>query len=182
MILMDPKKTITSFDEFLHSLGLKLDAVIAGGAALALLGIISRPTRDCDVIHPYLPGPIVEAAKRFARHRSSQGDMLDETWLNNDAISITNDLPSGWMDRLQVVYQGPSITLNSLGREDLLRTKVFALCDRTIDLQDCIALAPSKKELEGLLPWLEAQDGNPDWPMHVRAVVDDLRRRMGHGI
>ena len=30
--------------------------------------------------------------------------------------------------------------------------------------------------------WLEAQDANPGWPEHVRGVVVDLKRRLGHGV
>jgi len=37
-------------------------------------------------------------------------------------------------------------------------------------------------ELEEVAPWLEAQDANPDWPAHSRATLDDLRRRLGHGL
>ena len=67
-------------------------------------------------------------------------------------------------------------------REDLLRSKLFALCDRGIDLADCIALAPTIGELAALRPWLDRQDGNPDWPAHVGEVLDDLRKRLSHGV
>ena len=43
---------------------------------------------------------------------------------------------------------------------DLLKTKLFALCDRGIDLPDCIALAPTAHELDECVPWLAVQDGN----------------------
>jgi hypothetical protein len=33
-----------------------------------------------------------------------------------------------------------------------------------------------------VLPWLEQQDANPDWPAHVRATIADLRRRLSHGV
>jgi hypothetical protein len=68
------------------------------------------------------------------------------------------------------------------GLDHLLCARLFALCDRGIDLGDCIALAPIVNELENVLPWLEQQDANPDWPGHVRATVADLRRRLSHGI
>ena len=65
---------------------------------------------------------------------------------------------------------------------DLLRSKLFALCDRALDLPDCVALAPTPGELDAILPWLEERDGNPEWPTHVRAVLDDFARRLGHGV
>ncbi len=61
-------------------------------------------------------------------------------------------------------------------------SKLFALCDRGIDLQDCVALAPSAAELLEILPWLEKQDANPEWPAHVRVTLDDLQGRLAHGL
>ena len=72
--------------------------------------------------------------------------------------------------------------LHSLGRADLLKTKLFALCDRGTDLPDCVALAPTAAELAEALPWVAFQDANPDWPAHVAATLADLGRRLGHGV
>jgi hypothetical protein len=63
-----------------------------------------------------------------------------------------------------------------------LKTKLFALCDRGTDLGDCLALAPSADELDEAEPWVKEQDANPLWLDHVRATLDDLRRRLGHGV
>ena len=65
---------------------------------------------------------------------------------------------------------------------DLLRSKLFALCDRGFDLGECLALAPMTDELRAIVPWLEQQDGNPGWPEHVRTTLADLGRRLGHGV
>jgi hypothetical protein len=65
---------------------------------------------------------------------------------------------------------------------DLLRSKLFGLCDRAADLGDCVALAPTPDELSLILPWLQEQDGNPEWPAHVIEVLDDLRGRLDHGL
>jgi hypothetical protein len=136
---------LLSFDQYLTERRLQFDAVVIGGAALNLLGVVSRLTKDAPA-------------------------------------SLAGQLLPRWENRLQTVFVGKAIYLRSLGREDLLCAKLFALCDRGIDLRDCIALAPSVNELESVLPWLERQDANPDWPAHVRATIADLRRRLGHGI
>jgi hypothetical protein len=112
---MTPRETLEAFDRYLTDRGLRLDAVVIGGAALNLLGVISRATKDCDIL-------------------------------------------------------------------DLLRSKLFALCDRGFDLGDCLALAPTADELGAILPWVEQQDGNPDWPAHVRATLAALGRKLGHGV
>lgn len=179
---MDPRTTIQAFDAFLARRGLALDVVIVGGTALGLLGLISRPTRDCDVLYPRVPESIRQAAQEFALECRHAGEALADDWLNDGPASLVDDLPEGWDARLQIAYRGQAVTLRTLGRLDLLRSKLFALCDRAIDLPDRLALCPSKAELVELMPWLEARDANPDWPAHVRATIVDLGRRLDHGV
>jgi hypothetical protein len=179
---MHPRETISQFDQFLASRGLRFEATVIGGTALGLLGVSSRQTRDCDVLHPMLPPEIREAAREFAAARRSEGDSLVDDWLNNGPSSLIANLPEGWERRSQRIFDGHALTLHALGRIDFLMSKLFALCDRGIDLSDCIALAPTSGELREILPWLERQDANPDWPAHVRAVLDDLERRLGDGL
>ena len=182
LIPMSPRETLEAFDRYLTQRGLRLDAVVIGGAALNLLGVISRATKDCDILDPPLPSPIVEAARSFAAGVRKRGEVLQDDWLNNGPASLTSVLPPGWRDRLQIVFSGAAIELRCLGREDLLRSKLFALCDRGFDLGDCLALAPSASELDAILPWLEQQDGHPGWPSHVRTTLADLGKRLGHGV
>jgi hypothetical protein len=179
---MRSQELLEAFDQYLASRGLRLDAVVIGGAALNLLGVISRATKDCDVLDPPLPPAIVEAARGFAAELRQRGEALQDDWLNNGPASLISVLPPGWRDRLQPAFSGAAIRLRCLGRDDLLRSKLFALCDRGFDLGDCLALAPTPEELRAILPWLEQQDGHPGWPAHVRATLADLSRRLGHGV
>ena len=175
---MNPKEVVAAFDLFLSARGLQLEAIVVGGTALSLLGTISRQTRDCDVLHPVLSKEILEAAASFAAEFRGTGEVLVDDWLNNGPISLKQDLPSGWEDRTQLAYQGRALTLFVLGRMDMLRSKLYALCDRAFDLPDCVALGPTPEELAVITPWLEQRDANPDWPDHVRATLDDLRERL----
>ncbi len=179
---MRSDETLTRFDAFLASRDLRLEAVVIGGAALNLLGVVTRPTRDCDILHPALPPAIVRAALDFAAAARRRGDDLDDDWLNNGPASLIRVLPPGWEARLVTVFTGTAIVLRCLGRDDLLRSKLFALCDRGLDLPDCIALAPTAAELAALAPWVADQDLNPDWPAHVGSTLADLGRRLGHGV
>jgi hypothetical protein len=179
---VSPRETLEAFDQYLTDRGLRLNAVVIGGAALNLLGVISRATKDCDILDPPLPAVIAEAARSFAAESRKRGAELQDDWLNNGPASLVSVLPPGWRERLQTVFSGVSIELRCLGRMDLLRSKLFALCDRGFDLGDCMALAPAADELVVILPWLEQQDGNPDWPAHVRVTLADLGRRLGHGV
>lgn len=93
---MRPRQTLEEFDTFLAERLLTLEAIVIGGAALELLGIVSRATRDCDILHPALPPAILAAARDFARERSAQGEVLESDWLNNGPEQLTQVLPGGW--------------------------------------------------------------------------------------
>ncbi len=179
---MRPHDTIAAFDAFLRERSLSLDAIVIGGAALALLGVISRETRDCDVMAPELPDDILAAARAFAEALRAAGDALHEEWLNNGPADLVKTLPEGWESRLQLAFSGQAIVLHTLGRSDLLLTKLFALCDRAQDIGDCLALAPTTEDLAAALPWLKDQDANELWPDHVEGTLKDLGRRLGHGL
>ncbi|MCP3918512.1 MAG: hypothetical protein GY711_23445 [bacterium] len=179
---MIPLATITAFDRFLAAEGLSFEAVIVGGAALALLGLTTRQTRDCDVLEPLLSAEIEDAARRFAGEQRAQGVDLADDWLNNGPRDLIDVLPEGWDARLVDLRVGDALVLRTLGRKDLLCTKLFALCDRGLDLADCLALAPTAPEIEGIEPWVAQRDAHPGWPAHVHATLQDLARRLGHAL
>jgi len=138
---MLPRPTIEAFDRHLLGLGLRFEGVVIGGSALGLMGVIQRPTRD------------------FAKTQRKAGvDLLDD-WLNNGPMQLGDVLPAGWRERVERIFEGQVLVLTTLGRSDLLKSKLFALCDRGTDLP-----------------------GNELWPAHVRATVADLARRLGHGV
>lgn len=179
---MLPRQTIEAFDRHLLGLGLRFEGVVIGGSALGLMGVIQRPTRDVDILVPELSRAIASAARDFAKAQRHAGVDLQDDWLNNGPMQLGEVLPAGWRERVQRIFDGQALVLRTLGRSDLLKSKLFALCDRGTDLPDCIALAPTAEELVECIPWLELQDGNELWPAHVRATIDDLARRLGHGV
>jgi len=165
---MVPADVVKRFDLSLTARGLTLEAIVVGGAALCLLGVVSRETRNCDILHPELSEEVRAAAVEFAKESSREGRKLDSDWLNNSPSSLVDLLPDGWRGRLQPALQGGALTLHALGRSDLLKTKLFAYCDRGTDLGDCLALAPTDAELREALPWVQMQDTHPTghvmWP------------------
>jgi hypothetical protein len=169
---------IEKFDQYLSQRCLSFRAVIIGGAALIALGVISRTTKDVDCLFPEIPDEIKLASRNFARE-NPDFDLIDN-WLNNGPMSLVNDLPGGWQERLVPVYAGEGLVLQTLGRMDLLRTKLFALCDRLEDWADCIAFAPTAEELDGCFPWVTERDGNSHWPEHVGNTFADLAERIGY--
>lgn len=179
---MLPRPTIEAFDTWLASRSLHLEAIVVGGSALVLLGVTDRQTRDVDVLYPQLSEEIAQAAQEFAAELRGADVELADDWLNNGPMQLGALLPNGWRQRIQMAFSGSALILNTLGRRDLLKTKLFALCDRGTDLADCLALAPTTAELADAEPWLSRQDAHVHWPDHVRASLEDLGRRLGHGL
>lgn len=177
---MRPRSIIPLFDDYLHKQGEVFEAVVVGGTALAIMGIIQRETQDCDILDPKIPDRIEIIAREFASEVSQQGILLKDNWLNNGPVSLRNDLPQGWKGRAHEIYKGRALVLFSLGREDLLKAKIFAFCDREQDRGDCINLNPSKEELSELKAWLVGRDVSPGWALHIEASLRSLAKDLGH--
>ncbi len=174
--LFNPQDIIPAFDRYLGSVGLTFSAIAIGGAALSVLGVITRHTRDLDLLEAEIPHAIRKAAVEFAiRHE------LAEDWLNTGPASLAKDLPASWRARTQPLFDGKNLKLSTLARIDLIRTKLWAMCDRMRDVDDLVALAPSDAELATAAAWVAPLDANPDWPAHVETNVAALRGRLGRG-
>jgi len=127
-----------------------------------------------------VPKLTIDAFDKFLQLQS--GVPLADDWLNNGPEQLGDVLPQGWEARLQTVFKGQSLELHTLGRADLLKSKLFAYCDRGTDEMDCIALAPTDSELNAAREWLVQQDAHPGWPDHVNATLQSLAERLQHGI
>lgn len=157
---MRPSAVIPAFDAYLAARGLRFDAVIIGGSALVLLGVVTRTTDDCDVLDPEIPSPIIDAARAFAAESG-----IGPEWLNNrahDFVQVVGCLPEGWRARLRPLFRGQALGFETLGPFDLLCTKLVALVDRGTDFEDCVALAPTLTELRAAWPFIEQYEGNAE--------------------
>lgn len=174
---MDVRTTLTKFDNYLAQKNTRFEAIVIGGAALNIMGVIQRDTIDVDCLDPSIPKEILKLAAEF--RRSFPELKLIEKWINNGPDSLVRDLPKGWRKDIVPIFSGKALHLLTLSRLDLLRTKLFAFCDRDQDLQDCIALRPSLEELDACWDWVSERDANPDWPENVRRHFAVLKRRLG---
>ncbi len=174
------KKIIKEFDEYLHHMGLEFEGVVIGGAALLLIHVIDRATKDVDILSPEIPDEIKKSSVDFAK-KNPKLSLNPNEWFNNGPYSLKRDLPKGWKNRLQRVFKGKSLTLFTLGRLDLLRAKLYAACDRDIDFDDCVALKPTNKELEDCLDWVLKGDSNPLWPKRVEEIYEKLKKELKNG-
>lgn len=173
---MEPKTTIKLFDEYLAKAGEKVDAIVIDGAALVLLDVVKRPTKDFDILQPVLTKSQELHVVGFASENPELN--IGPDWMNNGPRSLIHDLDEGWEGRLQPAFKGKAITLRTLHRLDLLKTKLFALCDRGSDWEDCMALRPTESELVEAEEWVADRDANPDWPAYVTKILIELRERL----
>ncbi|MBF0209002.1 MAG: hypothetical protein HQK53_19245 [Oligoflexia bacterium] len=135
-------EAIRLFDKYLGANGVKFEAIIIGGAALIVMDIINRTTKDIDFLEPNIPEEVKKLSVEFAiKHPDLNLDSMH--WINNGPRTLIRDLPKGWRNNIQKIFEGESLILWTLGRPDLLRTKLYACADREIDYQDCCALMPT---------------------------------------
>lgn len=168
------KVAIQRFDSYLNDLGLVFEAIIIGGAALNIMDVITRQTKDVDFLDPDIPEEIKRASEEFAAINLDL--KLDaKNWMNNGPKSLTRDLPDGWRNDLQKIYEGEALCLWTLGRLNLLRSKLYAYADREIDYDDCMALNPTMKELDECKEWVLAGDANEMWPDRVDFIFQKLK-------
>ena len=170
-------EAINEFDKFLHKKDLQFEATIIGGAALTILDIISRMTEDIDCIDPEIPIAIKNASIEFIKLNSQFG-LIPEKFLNNGPISIVKSLPDGWKLRVQKIYSGKALTFWTLGRTDLLKTKLDAMVHRGKDFDDVVAFNPTLEEIENAHSWVLGADGEEHWPEMVEEAIKRLKMRL----
>ncbi|MGI8617509.1 MAG: DUF6036 family nucleotidyltransferase [Gemmatimonadaceae bacterium] len=160
--------------------GVELRLVIVGGAALNLLGLVSRTTTDADVIAVEHAGKLIPpdalppaVAKGVIAVAASL--RLPPDWLNaGPALQMRFGLPPGFQERLTwLTFDTLGIGLAS--RRDLVTLKLFAAADhwpsRSVHYSDLLSLAPTPEELASAAEWVRTQDASPDFPRLVTAVL-----------
>ena len=159
------KQVIARFDSYLSYLGLDFEAIIIEGAALNIMDVIKRETKDVDFLDPEIPEKIKKASVDFALKNPDLKLAVHE-WINNGPKSLTRDLPQGWRNALH---------LWTLGRLNLLRSKLYAYADRDTDYDDCIALRPTLAELDACKEWVLVGDASELWPQRVENIFKKLK-------
>ncbi len=170
---MNIRHVLDTLNDELNAQNLERELVVCGGAALILLGVISRLTRDVDVLSPELDAELKAISEKIA---PSLG--LKSNWLNNGPIALAKELPKGWESRATVAYEKKNLIVKAISRIDLIYSKIYAACDRQSDLRDLVALKPSNLELKKAEEWVLKQDAADIWPKIVSECLDELKRRL----
>lgn len=159
--------------------------VIIGGAALNLLGVVDRATRDVDVLAVELsdalgtrlapppdplPAVLANAVRDVARDRG-----LPEDWLNTGpALQWKQGLPPGLPERVSW-RRFSGLRVGIVGRFDLICFKLYASADQ-IDpdnrhVRDLLALRPTRNELQLAADWVRTQDPSPAFANVLEKVI-----------
>jgi hypothetical protein len=183
-------------DLALGSLAIRLDQnqaapvelVVCGGSALILTALVTRTTRDVDVValvrHQALcsPAPLPGDLQR-AVCEVAEDLALPDTWLNNgpsrdEGGLFQLGLPEGLADRLTRKVYGERLTVHSIGRLDQIYFKLYAAADiGGYHITDLLALQPSDEELAGAARWAMTHDVSDPFAEVLRRLL----RSIGYG-
>ncbi len=188
----DIEAALQRVGELLDAAGERHAIVIVGGAALNLLGIVGRTTRDVDILAfgrrsgrawrlqpPRVPFP----EQLAAAIRTVGRDMgLADDWLNTGpALQWKQGLPRGLAGRVKW-RRYAALHVGIIGRPDLIRLKLYAAADDHPGgrhVGDLVALDPTDAELRAAARWVKTQDVGPAFPNLVDQVVEYLGSRRG---
>jgi hypothetical protein len=178
-----PERTeelLRALGEQLEARGARLELVVIGGAALGVLGLIERPTRDVDVvairtgnelvIAKPLPTVLEEAAQRVATDFG-----LPSTWLNAEPSEelVRLGLPEGFEHRLVSRTFSKSLTAHFADRYDQIHFKLYAMVDHGLGRhqQDLEDLRPSPDELIAAARWAITHDPSQGFREELARVL-----------
>lgn len=173
------RAALAALGEILAARDLHYEVVVVGGAGLALLGVIDRPTRDVDVVATWdggavvpitaLPSGLADAVRDVARIYG-----LNERWLNVGPASLMDlGLPSGFAERLKAVGFG-ALTVYLASRTDQIAFKLYAAVDqgpRSRHLADLVVLRPTNDELLAAARWTRTHDPSDGFRHELRLAL-----------
>lgn len=186
----------SSLDKIFHALNdqigvqgdFSISLVVCGGTALAALGLLTRTTKDADVLGlaeeakdglrivriEEFPPWLQDAAQKVARDFD-----LPEDWLNlGPAPQLQSGLPEGFAGRLTRREYGKHLQIYFTSRIDQIHFKLYAAVDRNdYHVQDLFDLNPDDIELERAAKWTLTQDVSEEF----RVSLKDFFEKSGYG-
>jgi hypothetical protein len=178
------ESALGALGEVLAQRGLAYEVVLVGGGNLLLRGIISRPTKDGDLLGQRLEdGRIVQIRRLPDGLSRAVADVASAYGLAGDWLNIGPEallelgLPPGFAERLSRRDFG-ALTIWVAGTYDLICFKLYAAADhwptRDRHLADLRALKPRRAQLLSAALWTRTHDSSPDFRTLLVAVLADL--------
>jgi hypothetical protein len=159
-----------------------------GGSALLALGLVSRATKDVDIVAIVedqrlvsakpLPPALLDAAQTVARDFG-----LSDDWLNPGPTSLLDlGLPEGFHERAQQRTYGPGLKVLFASRLDQIHLKLYATVDQGAGkhLDDLEALRPTKQELLDAARWSRSHDPSEGYRSVLKHVLAHFGVDDGH--
>jgi hypothetical protein len=145
--------------------------VVCGGTALNAMQLISRTTKDVDIVALMdsnnqladpapLPQELLIAAREVADTLKFPLDWLNNGPSSGDGGLFRMGLPDGFKARIVKNYQGEKLTVYVISRLDQVHFKLYAAIDQFggYHASDLKQLNPSDAELFGAVRWATAHD------------------------
>lgn len=159
-------QALTVLGDILSDRQLHFEAVAIGGGGLLLLGMITRPTKDVDLVALIdngsfvsakdLPKPLLEAIAEVGIALR-----LGKNWINGGPSDLFSmGLPEGFASRMNTHRYG-GLTLHLAGRFDQICFKLYATVDQgpqSKHFVDLKMLKPTALELETAAIWCKTHD------------------------
>jgi len=182
----DPIDSGLAAEDLLRALGEQLAAhgesytlAVVGGSALLALGLISRPTRDVDVLaivenNELVSAQPLPAALLDAAHTVARDFGLSDEWLNPGPTSLLDlGLPDGFYEQAQHRIYGPGLEILFASRIDQIHLKLYATVDQGAGkhLKDLEALHPTEQELLDAAHWSRSHDPSEGYLSVLKQVL-----------
>lgn len=164
-----------------------IEIVVCGGSALILRGLVSRTTKDVDVVALSKsevlrsPDPLPEDLRRAVAEAAE--DMgISENWLNNgpscgEGGLFQMGLPVGLAGRMSNRKYGPFLTVHLVDRLDQIYFKFYAAVDRGgYHIEDLLALEPEPEEIKAAALWAMTHDVSEGFA----TILKDLLGKIGY--
>lgn len=180
--LGDADRLLDALGAQLAQAGASYELVVVGGSGLLALGLVSRPTRDVDVValreHDVLRSvdPLPETL-RVARDRVARDFHLPEDWLDAGPASLLDfGLPEGFLGRAQRRDHGTALTVWYASRFDQIHFKLYATVDQGAGKHeaDLRAMDPTSEELFAAARWTRTHDPSEGYRLVLGQVLAAL--------
>ena len=160
----------------------KMGLVVCGGSALIATRLVSRTTKDVDIValmsatHDLidpepLPESLVLAAAIVAENLN-----LPANWLNCEPRDLFRmGLPEGFLLRLIKHDIGPCLAVYFISRLDQIHFKLYASVDRGgYHIDDLMALNPETDELVQAARWSMTHDVSAGYADSLKNLLGEL--------
>ena len=173
---------LSALEEQLRTRDARLEIVVIGGSALLALGLVTRPTRDVDIVALAEAGELIPASPlpdvlRAAGDRVARDFGLDADWLNAGPTDLLRwGLPEDFWARVVTRRYGNALTVHFAGRLDQIHFKFYAMVDQAGGRHeaDLRALQPTREELVAAARWSTTHDPSPGYRAMLARALEQL--------